>query len=252
MRREYATAGRMSAGGRGQAAFELALALEGETSPLAVQDRFQRYIENHGYTSAVCLAVDPTRPLAMTDVLISTRPSAWLECYLAEGHIAADPVLAALGQTQAPFAWSDVVAPGALEPPARQVMGLAAKYGMEDGFAIPIGDARHITGLVSLAGPRRHLGRADRAMLSMAAIYVHQRLVTLRRERIASAVTLTDRELEIVRWIAAGKSDWQIGQILSISAKTVNYHVENVKRKYGVASRIQAVVAALNQGGLAH
>jgi len=52
--------------------------------------------------------------------------------------------------------------------------------------------------------------------------------------------------------IAAGKSDWQIGQILSISNKTVNYHVENVKRKFGVATRIQAVVAAMRQGRLVH
>jgi DNA-binding CsgD family transcriptional regulator len=64
-------------------------------------------------------------------------------------------------------------------------------------------------------------------------------------------VRLTDREVECLQWIAAGKSDWQIGKILNISQKTVNYHVENVKRKFGVATRIQAVVAAMQQGKLA-
>ena len=64
-------------------------------------------------------------------------------------------------------------------------------------------------------------------------------------------VCLTDREMECLQWIAAGKSDWQIGKILNISQKTVNYHVENVKRKFGVATRIQAVVAAMRQGKLA-
>ena len=56
---------------------------------------------------------------------------------------------------------------------------------------------------------------------------------------------LTDREREILIWIAEGKSDATIGQILSISSKTVNYHVENAKRKFEVATRIQAVIAAI-------
>jgi hypothetical protein len=52
-------------------------------------------------------------------------------------------------------------------------------------------------------------------------------------------------------WIAEGKSDWQIGKILGISRKTVNYHIENVKRKFGVASRIQALMAALASAAFA-
>jgi DNA-binding CsgD family transcriptional regulator len=59
---------------------------------------------------------------------------------------------------------------------------------------------------------------------------------------------LTPRETQILEWIATGKSDWQIGQILAISNKTVNYHAENIKRKYGVGTRIQMVVAALRGG----
>ncbi len=58
----------------------------------------------------------------------------------------------------------------------------------------------------------------------------------------------TSREIEILKWIASGKSDWQIGQILKISDKTVNFHVENMKRKCGVATRIQVVVRAVHEG----
>ena len=61
----------------------------------------------------------------------------------------------------------------------------------------------------------------------------------------------TARETEILKWIADGKSDWQIGQILNISDKTVNFHVENMKRKCGVATRIQVVVQAVHQGKIA-
>jgi DNA-binding CsgD family transcriptional regulator len=59
---------------------------------------------------------------------------------------------------------------------------------------------------------------------------------------------VTPRETQILSWVAAGKSDWAIGQILRISSKTVNFHVENAKRKLGAGTRVQAVVAALREG----
>jgi DNA-binding CsgD family transcriptional regulator len=59
---------------------------------------------------------------------------------------------------------------------------------------------------------------------------------------------MTARESEVLAWVAAGKSDWAIGQILNISGKTVNFHVENAKRKLGAGTRVQAVVAAMRVG----
>jgi DNA-binding CsgD family transcriptional regulator len=76
--------------------------------------------------------------------------------------------------------------------------------------------------------------------VGMRAAYVAFRL--LRKPRRKQSALLTPREAEISRWLAAGKSDWEIGQILDISAKTVNYHVENIKKKCGVATRTQAVL----------
>ena len=89
-----------------------------------------------------------------------------------------------------------------------------------------------------------------RGAATLSSIYLHNRLFTLKRMVQETRVDLTPREVECLHWVAAGKSDWQIGQILNISAKTVNYHIENVKRKFGVATRIQAVVAAMRQNKL--
>jgi DNA-binding CsgD family transcriptional regulator len=59
---------------------------------------------------------------------------------------------------------------------------------------------------------------------------------------------LTLREKEVVFWILRGKPDWQIAEILNISHKTVNYHVEQFKRKLNAATRIQAIVVATRLG----
>jgi DNA-binding CsgD family transcriptional regulator len=66
----------------------------------------------------------------------------------------------------------------------------------------------------------------------------------------ATDPNLTDREQEILRWVTLGKSDWEIAVILKISTKTVNFHVENAKRKLGTASRVAAVSVALRDGWL--
>ncbi len=72
-----------------------------------------------------------------------------------------------------------------------------------------------------------------------------------RRSCLRAAPHVTVRESEVLAWVAAGKSDWAIGRILNISGKTVNFHVENAKRKLGVGTRIQAVIAAMRIGLIA-
>jgi len=71
-----------------------------------------------------------------------------------------------------------------------------------------------------------------------------------RQPQVRAPVTasMTARESEVLAWVAAGKSDWAIGRILNISGKTVNFHVENAKRKLGVGTRVQAVIAAMRCG----
>lgn len=73
-------------------------------------------------------------------------------------------------------------------------------------------------------------------------------LETKSADRDDAAVLLNERELDVLNWVASGKSDWQVAQILSVSPKTVNYHVENAKRKLRATSRIQAVVEAVRLG----
>ena len=77
-------------------------------------------------------------------------------------------------------------------------------------------------------------------------------LVAIIRHRLAGAAAdkapdraqfrLTERELEAMTWASRGKSSSDIAVILGISERTVNFHMDNVMRKMGVATRIQAAV----------
>jgi len=57
---------------------------------------------------------------------------------------------------------------------------------------------------------------------------------------------LTPREIELLSWIAQGKSNKDIEIILSISLHTVTKHLEHIYTKLGVRSRTGAVVWFLN------
>jgi len=64
----------------------------------------------------------------------------------------------------------------------------------------------------------------------------------------AHRTDLTARELEVLRLIAAGRSNKEIARDLSVAEKTVKTHVSNVLSKLGVADRTQAAVYAVQNG----
>src|SRR5690349_9091132 len=59
---------------------------------------------------------------------------------------------------------------------------------------------------------------------------------------------LTERELEILRLIATGRSNAEIGRTLFIGETTVKTHVTHILQKLGLHDRVQAVVLAYQAG----
>ncbi|HEU5011285.1 MAG TPA: response regulator transcription factor [Roseiflexaceae bacterium] len=62
-----------------------------------------------------------------------------------------------------------------------------------------------------------------------------------------SAEQLTEREMDVLRLIARGKSNKEIADTLIISEKTVKTHVSNILSKLHLADRTQAAIYALRQ-----
>lgn len=62
------------------------------------------------------------------------------------------------------------------------------------------------------------------------------------------AVQLTDREIETLSWVARGKTSIEIAEILGLSKRTVDFHLDNARDKLGVPTRIQAAVKAATGG----
>jgi len=59
---------------------------------------------------------------------------------------------------------------------------------------------------------------------------------------------LSERELEVLRWMAKGQNNLQIAKTLSVTERTVRYHVENILSKLKATNRMEAVIIGIQRG----
>lgn len=65
--------------------------------------------------------------------------------------------------------------------------------------------------------------------------------------RLQTRFGLTAREADVLYWLSCGKANRDIGEILGMSPRTVNKHLEHVYKKLGVESRAGAVASAVQR-----
>jgi DNA-binding CsgD family transcriptional regulator len=58
-------------------------------------------------------------------------------------------------------------------------------------------------------------------------------------------VQLNDREIDTLTWVARGKTSVEIAEILQLSKRTVDFHVDNARNKLGVSTRTEAAIKAV-------
>ena len=97
----------------------------------------------------------------------------------------------------------------------------------------------------------RSAARGDALLSPSIAAKLLDRVREAPRERTApdpAQAQLTDRELEVLRLLASGMDNAEIGQALFISASTVKNHISSILLKLQIENRIQAAVYAVRAG----
>ena len=85
----------------------------------------------------------------------------------------------------------------------------------------------------------RHLCNAETCHLFL------EEQPTARQAAAFAPLGLTRREIEVLQWVAQGKTNMEIGSILGLSHRTVQKHLEHVFKKLGVETRIAAATLVL-------
>ncbi|MBP6013265.1 MAG: LuxR family transcriptional regulator [Alphaproteobacteria bacterium] len=222
--------------------------LERAPSVLKVKEAFRVFAEGHGHTSFMC--TDPPRPDSMTGgaILFDEWPSAWRRRYLSRKYVHRDPMVLELTRTISPFTWQDVTERRTYPKADWEIVSEASAWDMRAGFVVPL----HLPGgrihAMTMAGIEPRTDLQARAELHLVSMYAHARASSLKKGEPEETIRLTKREREVLRFVATGKSDWEVAKILGVSSNAVHKHVENVKRRFGVGTRMQAVVRAIRQG----
>lgn len=80
------------------------------------------------------------------------------------------------------------------------------------------------------------------------ASFFHASLQRPRPDDDKAVPELTEREYEVLKWSAAGKSYWEISMILGVSERTVRFFMTNARQKLDVVTNTQAVAQAIWHG----
>jgi len=79
----------------------------------------------------------------------------------------------------------------------------------------------------------------------MLETIINARLAGVARNEMWPKLTLlNDREIEALTWVARGKTSAQIGELLGLSKRTVDFHLDNARIKLDATTRTQAAIKA--------
>lgn len=193
-----------------------------------------------------------------TAFLRSNYSDIWRERYDRNGFAYVDPTVSHCLTSTLPLVWvPETFAAGS------QQAGLyeeASAHGIRSGVTLPVHGPQGEFGVLSFASDARPDVVAQRAvmealpMLALVRDYAFASSQRFREEGArldegrAGAPRLTRRELEVLQWVMVGKSSWEIARITNCSEATVNFHLANVRQKFDVNTRQQAVVKAIGLG----
>jgi LuxR family quorum-sensing transcriptional regulator LasR len=190
--------------------------------------------------------------------LRSNYSDSWRERYDRSGFAYVDPTVSHCLASTVPIIWE----PGTFNANREQaaLYEEAAAHGIRSGATLPVHGPQGEFGVISFASDARPDLAAQRAtsealpMLSLVRDYAFASSARFREEGArheetrSAAPRLTRRELEVLQWVMVGKSSWEVARITNCSEATVNFHLANVRQKFDVNTRQQAVVKAIALG----
>ena len=183
-------------------------------------------------------------------VLASKLPPDWLDLYIANGYVDHDPSLRHGKRVVHPYDWKDAPFDSAHEPRMLEVVQRARDFGIENGFVVPIPGPAGNVGNVWMGGHNIEIPDCHKPSLHLMALYAFAQVQRL-TGKVRQTGMLSNREREILTWIAAGRSVAEISELLGLSGRTIEWHVQRSIEKLGARTRTNAVAIALREGIIA-
>lgn len=177
-------------------------------------------------------------------------PDDWVQYYKEKNYQYIDPVIILGAVRSETFLWSQLEEYMNLTKVQKGFLSLAEEAGLRNGFCVPLHGMNNQIAGFGLATTEKK-DAFDRSQDLVAAYCSHfyvayKRL--MRRECNIEHAKLTNKEIEVLKWVAAGKTDGEIAFILNMSRNTVDAHMRKIFNKLEANSRVLAAVKAISFG----
>jgi len=184
-------------------------------------------------------------------LMITNYPPSWVDEVISDRLYMDDPVHIASARSAIGLRWeriADVIAPTRRQ---LSVLTRGRDHGLVSGFTVPFRIPGERGAFFTVARktdrPFSNVEIMTAQLIAGVAFQRGRELVGEMRST-SSSVPLSPRQIECIELIAGGKTDWEIGTILRLSQNTVHEYIEGARRRYGVKTRSQLVLAAARDG----
>ncbi|QCK84525.1 hypothetical protein E8L99_01330 [Phreatobacter aquaticus] len=217
--------------------------------PTTVFKDLTRVMSDFGFSSVIVTGLPVPHESLEPMVLAHHWPEGWWERYHQQNYIDIDPTVARVRSSEDAFRWGSTRSP-LLKPKQVRVLDEASEFGLGDGFCVPIPLLNGFEAVVSFGCDKYMLTEREEAALQVIGISAYH---AIRRRRNPTPESegrsiLSKREVECVKWTAAGKSAWEIGEILNLTEYTVNTYLHTAQRKMNARGKAYLVAQCLRAG----
>ncbi|MFT3967987.1 MAG: LuxR C-terminal-related transcriptional regulator [Sphingobium sp.] len=218
------------------------------------------YFRERGYQAVSYFACGPGEPGAgpgvgpgvAAPIHHGFNPAA-VEAYLSVQYEQVDIVPRLTMAQGRPLRWSEVWASVELTDEERRYLSLMRAVDIGDGFSLPCYGPANRNGYVGIGRMAPEARTDDLALreMHMTSQAAHLRILDFTISGPSRGKSLSAREREILDWVARGKSNGVIADILSISPGTVDTYLRRIYEKLGVSDRTSAAVRGIGMGLIA-
>lgn len=185
-------------------------------------------------------------------VLNESFPSDWMQRYQDEGMSVVDPVVNYTMTFFKTCLWSEATEVFSARP-FLELMNKASEHGLRYGVAGGVNGRSLDSGSVfSFSSVSDRFSGRHKKILDVVIPHLHQallRVLAVSKPNDKDKVgELSVREVEVLRWMKEGKTNWEIAMILNISERTVKFHVHNIAGKLNAVNKSHAIAIAMDMG----
>jgi len=198
------------------------------------------------YAYGLRVSIPITKPLIR---LQNNYPIKWQKNYVDKEYLLCDPTVKHGITSNIPVVWKDEF--------FKESMNFwedAQSNGLKHGWAQSSHLNRSTTGMLTLARSDEYLTTKELQHKTPQLLWLNQiaqagfQQYMLNDLHVKQVDTISNREIEVIKWSAEGKTSYEIGIILGIAERTVNFHITNVVHKLAVSNKTAAVIRSFQLG----